>query len=821
MPSTDLSSETRPGMGYDADRRRLRERVLEVPLFYKILIANAALVAVRWCTQRVRLWICAVVVTLSWPASSSAQEGSILGEVRSADGPVSGAGVELRRDTLVVARTVTDVSGRFLLLDIPAGPYRVEAAALGYGGIPATVLVEPGSVARVTLTLEAAPVSLEDVRVEGRRRRARFDEEAGSTVVELAGAEIERLPGLAEADVLRAVEVLPGVISTSDFSASFNVRGGAADQNLILLDGVPIYNPFHLGGVFGVFNADMVERTELLAGGFPARYGGRVSSVLNVWSDAGDGRPGVEAGVSLLASRVAVAGGLPTSAARSLGLSAVNARLSVRRSYFDVLFSPFFDFPYHLTDVQAVAQAWTENGVWTVTGYTGADVLDLRESPTFPLPLRLEWGNDVGGVGWSGALGRVRLDGRLSSSSFDTRILFPDFDDTRIGSRIEELRGALDLSVPAGPFQLGVGGELSRIGYENRFESGGTVFSAGDDDGWLSAGYGEVAWKSRRWLLELGARLDRWDASSTGASVEPAPRVAVKRFIGDGDAAAKIAVGRYTQTVHSLRDEEVPIGIDVWITAGARAPVVVSDQIQVGWEQFLDGWSGSIEGYYRTFDGVVTTNGADRPDDETDDLLVGSGRSWGADLYIRREPGPDQRVDGWITLSLLKAERTFPDPFAVESPTVTYAPIYDRRLDLDVVLQYPLPGGIDGGLRFNFGSGLPYTRPLAAHTYYRYDLEEGLLVPQAGVDEESPASAVVLGDRNAERYPPYHRLDMSFSKDYRTSWGTVRPFLNVLNVYDRRNNVLFYFFDYAASPPVRSGISMLPFLPTLGAEVKF
>jgi hypothetical protein len=303
--------------------------------------------------------------------------------------------------------------------------------------------------------------------------------------------------------------------------------------------------------------------------------------------------------------------------------------------------------------------------------------------------------------------------------------------------------------------------------------------------------------------------------------VEPAPRLAVKRFVGDRNGAAKFAIGRYTQAIHSLRDEEVPIGIDVWVTAGAGVPVVVSDQVQVGWEQFVGGWNGSVEAYYRTFDGVVTINGADNPDDDGDDLLAGSGRSWGADLYIRRAPDPDRRLDGWITVSFLRAERTFPDPLAVDRPTVTYPPIYDRRWDVDLVLQYPLPGGIEGGLRFNFGSSLPYTRPLGAYTLYSYDLDAGVLQPQSTVEDGDPATAVALGDRNAERYPPYHRLDMSFRKDYRRSWGTVRPFLDLLNVYDRRNNVLFYFFDYAADPPIRSGVSMLPFLPTLGVEVRF
>ncbi len=784
--------------------------------------AGSGIRKAEWVPRGVRGWSCLVAafLVLGGPGAARAQTGGVAGAVRSAVGPLPQTDVLLRQDTALVARTATDAAGRFVFTRIPAGRYQVTGLALGYEGDPVPVEVVPGQVARVDVVLLARPVSVGAIRVEGRRERVAFEQDVGTTRLELAGSEIEQLPGLAEADVLRAVEVLPGVISTSDFSASFNVRGGAADQNLILLDGVPIYNPFHLGGVFGVFNADMVERTELLSGGFPARYGGRVSSVLNVRSDVGDGDLAVDAGVSLIASRAAIATGLPRETARSLGLQAVNARVSARRSYLDVLLRPVVEFPYHLTDFQGVAEAWTENGVWTVSGYSGTDLLDLRESDAVPLPLRLEWGNRVGGLGWAGTLRGVEVEGRVSSSSFETEILFPDYDDTRIGSRIAERRGRVDVGVPMGRATFGVGGEVARIEYENRFESGGTDFGGSGDEGWLGASYGQVAWQNEAWLVEVGARVDVWDAASADASVEPAPRVAVKRFVRDGHAAIKLAAGRYTQALHSLRDEEVPIGIDLWITAGRNVPVVVSDQVQLGWEQLVGEWSGRVEAYYRTFDGVVATNSADDPNDPSDNVLRGTGRSWGVDALIRRGMSRDNRVDGWIAISYLRAERTFPDPIAVEPRTVTYPPIFDRRWDVDLVLRFPVPGGIDGGLRFNLGSGLPYTRPAGAHTFYSYRIDDGLLVPQVGEDDE-PQTAVILGDRNAERYPAYHRLDVSFRKDYRTSWGTVRPFLDLLNIYNRRDNVLFYFFDYEASPPTRSGISMLPFLPTLGAEVRF
>lgn len=306
--------------------------------------------------------------------------------------------------------------------------------------------------------------------------------------------------------------------------------------------------------------------------------------------------------------------------------------------------------------------------------------------------------------------------------------------------------------------------------------------------------------------------------------VEVAPRLALKRFFYDGNGALKLAAGRYTQYVHSLRDEELPLGLDIWILAGARAPSVVSDQVQAGVEGYpREDWFLSLEGYVRDFGGVVALNPADDPNDDLDDILHGSGRSHGLDLLVRKEGG---RVNGWLALSLLKAERTMPDMLAPErpAPQVTYAPIFDRRLDADLVLRYPLPWGWEGGLRWNVGTGTPYTRAVGAYALYspRFVDRGGRLDWQGGSDQSDllPWSAVVLGDRNGSRYPTYHRLDVSARKTVRKPWGTVVPYLDILNVYNRRN-VLFYFYEFTERPPVRSGISMFPFLPTFGVEVHF
>jgi hypothetical protein len=758
------------------------------------------------------------------PGTAAAPPGMILVRVVTTAGePLAAVLVSLRvpPDTTILRSTVTDAGGRGTFVQVQPGRYVVRAERLGHAPTEVAMVVASGAAARADLVLPEAALGLPGLIVEAQRRRARFEESAGATVGELTQLELKLVPTIGEADVLRAIEVLPGVVSTSDFSSAFNVRGGGADQNLILLDGFPIYNPFHLGGLFSVFNADMVSRVELLSGGFPAQYGGRVSSVLSIESDAGERGTGVQAGLSLLATRVALGVDVPQPLIGGLGLHSGRARLSVRRSYFDQLLRPVFDFPYHLTDVQLYAEAWTPGGGrLAVTGYTGRDVLNLTGADSFPLRVRWNWGNDVLGVSWVTPLqGDRTLDVRVGVSRFGTGISFPDFGDTDFRSRVGQWLARADLTTPAGPFVVGLGLAADRVHYDNRAETGGTVFRATGEPGLLGGAYAQAAWRTGDLLVETGVRGDAWVPRGGSGSTVLQPRLAVKHFIGSGEQALKLAVGRYSQFAHSLRDEELPLGIDIWVLSGERAPHVVSDQVQAGIEGYIGAsWFGAVEGYYRRFDGVATTNPADDPADPTDDLLAGTGLSYGADVYVRRERGSLRPM---VAVSWLRAWREFDDAFAgtVPAPPLRYAPIFDRRIDVDLVVQALLPRALELGVRWSLGSGLPYTRPLGAYVYHDYStLDRGWQVPGAGSD--TARSAIVLGPRNAERYPAYHRLDVSLRKTYRRRWGTLTPHLDVLNVYNRRN-VLFYFYEYDRTPPVRSGLSMFPFLPTAGLEVRF
>ena len=763
---------------------------------------------------------------------TAAQLSTVQGSVHDDEAAgVYGATVSLFRGDARLYAADTDRLGSFRISEVSPGPYELRVQALGYAELVEQIEVGLATTVELDLSLARSALQLEGIEVEAQRsrERARFEQIGGATVRELELEELRLVPGVAEPDPVRAIEVLPGVVSTSDFSAAFHVRGGSQDQNLILLDGMPIFSPFHLGGLFSVFNADMIDRVELKSGGFAAEHGGRVSSVLDVQSDPGRGGFHGEGAISLLSSRIALGGRVPASVASSLGQSSIRYRVSARRSYFDVLLKPAFEFPYHLTDLQTFVEGWSPRGDrFTITAYTGEDVFDLTQvdNEDFPLRVDWDWGNDAIGASWTRPRrGGGSLDVHVNFSRFGTGLLFPDFGDTDFRSRIQQGQLRVDLDTrPTPRWAFQTGASVERMSYDNSFATGGTDFAGGRGTGLLTGAYAQTRWsRPGAWLVEIGVRADGYQPDPGDGVFELSPRFAVKRFLGAGDFAVKLAGGRYTQFLHSLRDEELPLGLDVWALAGERAPHTVSDQIQLGVEGYRgEDWFWSLEGYLRTFDGVLTLNAAESPNDELDDFLEGDGLSYGADLLIRKETGS---VSGWMALSWLKADRTFPDPLSPlePKPEVSFPPIFDRRIDLDLVLRYPGPWGWEGGLRWNFGTGIPYTRALGSYAYYSPRFVEGGGLDWTGDEDDSAGLggyAVVLGERNADRYPTYHRLDVSFRRRFTKGWGALTPYINLVNVYNQRN-VLFYFYEYDRSPAVRSGVSMFPILPTIGLEISF
>ena len=771
--------------------------------------------------------------------------GSLSGRVRSEVAvPLEDATVRLlsARDSVMTQVAGTDPLGFFAFHELVPGPYNLVVEMIGYRLHEERIEVLSGKEVRAPVILSREALPLEGVVVEAPRngRRTRFEESAGITAEELSLAQLRAIPGVAASDPIRALDVLPGVTRVSDFTAAFNVRGGSGDQNLILMDGIPIFHPFHMLGAFSVFNPDMVGRAELQVGGFAAQYGGRVSSVLLVESDPGDGELAADAALSLLDSRLAVRGGLPVEVRSVLGLSAAHWRVSARRSYWDVVTRLGWStlFPYNLTDYQAAFEGWTQRGNRVrINAYSGRDRVTLRnlqfvftdtESITDEADIpedagegwnvRWPWGNDAVGASWTHLMpGGGTLEVRGSISRFSADFAFTEFGDRRMSTSIDQGSVEADLELrPTPRIRWRSGLVAGRTAADNMTQGIPPNFQNSRETARRSGAYTQLRWAPNpRWLLEGGLRLDHWRPNASQPVTTLSPRIAAKRFLGNGDWAVRMAGGRYSQFLHSLRDERLPLSPDVWVIAGEHVPALVSDQFQAGVEGFFGNggdWVASVEGYYRTYDGAVAQNWAEDPTDPSDDLLTGEAKSYGIDAMVRRDSG---QTTGWISLSLLKARQTFVDTDSglYPAPVIEFPPVFDRRVELDLALRREVNWGVEAGLRWNLGTGLPYTRPIA-----RYEVHRQRLI-DLRLDEEN-TMALLLGPRNGERYPVRHRLDISLRRPVYRSWGTVTPYLNVINVYNRKN-VLFYYFNYGPGRPERTGSSMLPVLPSLGVEVSF
>jgi hypothetical protein len=301
-----------------------------------------------------------------------------------------------------------DERGRVLLTELPPGPAVLQVRALGHRPAERAVRVRAGDTVDVQVALDPAAQTLAAVQSRERvAERARFDAVPEVGQVTITGSAMRALPSLGEPDVLRAAQLMAGVVARNDYSAGYNVRGGESDQNLVLLDGIPVYNPFHLGGLFGTFVDQAVAGVDLSVGGFPAEFGGRLSSVLDVRPRAEE-RRGVHgaATVSLLSASGGVGGAL---GALPDGSTRTSWNVAVRRTYLDAMVGALSDrtLPYHFQDAQLHAtHRIGGGGTLALTAYAGADVLDGSfaqfgdSANAGGGDFAFSWGNALAGLTW-------------------------------------------------------------------------------------------------------------------------------------------------------------------------------------------------------------------------------------------------------------------------------------------------------------------------------------------------------------------------------------------------------------------------------------
>lgn len=780
----------------------------------------------RRATALARTLALVVVASLAVTGVARAQatpaRGAIEGTVVDSATGAPKAGVAVTVDG-TLRGILTDAAGHFTLADLAAGTYTLRTRQIGTRSIARVVTVRMGATTTVTLAIADAPVTLTALRARARSpERDRFEMSPSIGAISLTANNAKTVPSFGEPDVLRAVQLLPGVNARNDFSSGFNVRGGESDQNLILLDGYPIYNPFHLGGLFSTFLDETVGSIDLLTGGFGASRGGRLSSVLNVTS-AEPERTGIHgtATVSVISSSL------------TLGTASTDGRsswtLSGRRTYADKLVSALSDksFPYHFSDAQfhGVRALGLGDLRLEVSAYAGADVLD-GDFATFGDSAAAGGGGGKFVFGWANQLVgatlrdvwrdsvRLPLVGLADSVGAEQHVSFTRFATGldlgggafSLTNSVHEVRVAGDVHWHRGAHERRLGYEAS--GYAIRYDvnSGATQSSLFElaQHPTASALYYQEQWKPAKQLIaEVGLRAEhltgrRW------SGVEP--RASVKYFITP-DLAITAAAGEYAQWLHSLNREDIPVRIfDFWIMSDQYVPVSTARHYVLGMEHWLGPLRfARVESWVKQYDHLLEQNTADDPAVRGDEFLESSGTSYGFDLLLRQlDVGP---FGGWLAYTYGVSSR--------ERNGSAYWPGHDRRHNLNVVGTYKPGSHYTFSARLGVASGTPYTDIVGQITRRAYNPRTHTFDDKSHGDREP-----VGGVRNAERYPLFQRLDLGVSRAGEWRGLRLAPYLSVVNAYNA-HNVFIYTFDYTKNPPTREAASQFPFLPSIGLTMTF
>lgn len=768
----------------------------------------------RWTYSRLTriLLLLSVVLLFLSPHAWAAVYGAIKGFVRDAS-----TGEALAYANVYLDHTdygaATSTKGYYYIGNIPPGDYHLVASFVGYSSIRRQITVAAGQTLTVNLELKPGTVELKEVKVSA--ERARFEREVEVSATRLETKQLLLPPRVGgEQDLFRAVQLLPGVVTTSDFSNRLYIRGGSPDQNLILLDGISVYNPSHLFGIFSPFITSAISDVTLLAGGFPARYGGRLSSVLDVTTKTGNSkRFSGEGSVSLLAASGQVEGPLPwhRNATRSDSAeSAGSFLLAGRRTYLpDLLLSTFAieGLGYYFYDLLGKASYnFSPDSRLTLSVLAAEDILSFwNPDNRSALDSKLRWGNRGISVRWNRVFTPVLYGEALAAwSNFRSRfdVSLGPGPAAQLSTDLTDLTVKSDFTwYLADAHTLDVGFDAKYIRIVAGF-SYDTLRIVPQDTLLPISIYLDEKWEAvpSRLFFKPGLRLAY---ISKGGRLEPEPRLGAKYLISR-NTSLNAAVGGFSQPLVTLNSTDAVFSIyDVWLPVPNNRRIPRALHLVTGIEHWLSpDVIAELEAYYKRYSDLLEVRYG-RAFTPPESLLTADGYSWGVDFSLRKSAG---WITGWANYSFMWTRRNI--------GREVYHPHYDRRHNLNIVISFPeLLWGIDLSARWSLGTGLPFAGTVGYYPRYEY------------LPEENYTRRIwqyIEGPRDAFRYPVYHRLDASLTRTWVTPRARISAFFDLINVYNSRN-VLLYYWDYSNpdQPPVRKQVNMLPILPTLGVRASF
>ncbi len=741
--------------------------------------------------------------------------------------------------------TATGPDGTYELA-LPAGEaHAVRFTFLGYEPITRSVK-SAGADVTLSINLTSSENQLDEAVVEGTQEKLADKLKSTQMSVErLTIAEAKLLPALfGEVDILKTLQLKPGVQNGGEGTTGLFVRGGSNDQNLVLLDGAVVYNPQHLFGLFSVFNPDAVSGVDLYKGGFPAQFGGRLSSVVDVKSrDGADDRWHAQGGIGLISSRLTLEGPLPRLPGRADTTATGAARrapgtliLAGRRTYFDIFtrqlnrlnegvkdYDPIPD--YHFQDFNA-KMSWvlSDRDRLTLTGYLGRDIFGFKSPNGFDFNFR--WGNTVGSARWSRTISPTLVLVTTASSSnyrYEIANRFQQFS-FNLSSRVNDLTLRSDLlwtprAAHAAQVGVAVTGHRFGVGRLQAGRNDGTI-QFGNDITYYGTEYGVYAqddWTvSPRVVLSGGLRLSAFGNGGQFYAA-PEPRAAL-RFSLTEHTSLKASYTRMQQYVHLVTNSGASLPTDVWYPSNKTVRPQRAQQAALGLSHLFGNghWLFTQELYYKWMNRVVDfRDGAQLfVNPELDrEFLFGKGTAYGSEFYLERKDG---RLTGWVGYTLAWAYRRF-DDFAqgdVINGGRLFPTTYDRRHNLTAVAIWKLSRRLHLTSSFVYSSGSPTTLASARIAFQDIAGNRVSYVP-------------VYPDRNQYRLIPYHRLDLGVVLKMRPRRGESDLTLSIYNAYNRRN-AYFVYYDEVRNEQTDQAIgfrarqvSLFPVIPALTYNFRF
>ena len=735
----------------------------------------------------------------------------------------------------------------FYSLTLPKDTHTIVISYVGFETITQKVYLDKNQTLNIQLS---SSVNLQEVVVSAEAAE-KIHEQTQMSIAKVSMREIENLPALlGEKDLIKTVQLLPGVQSGSEGSSGLYVRGGGPDQNLILLDGVPVYNANHLFGFFSVFNSDAISGVDLIKGGFPARYGGRLSSVLDIHMKEGNNKKlSGAASIGIISSKLMLEG--------PIGNENTSFAISARRTYIDLLTQPFILLAqrgndnkisggYYFYDVNAkVNHKLNDKNRLFLSTYLGNDKAYVKEKYSYESSFNetitsknnagLKWGNITSALRWNHIFSnKIFVNTTLTYSKYKFDVGFKSLETIESSTTKEEI--SLGYNYISGIDDWGAKVDVDYLPNPNHyikfgvnetyhvFTPGVSVFKSTGDGSPIDTAIGASIVKAHeisvyieddlrlgsRIKINLGIRLSSFNVNRH-TYFNPEPRISVN-FSAFDNTSLKVSYSRMAQYLHLLSNATVGLPTDLWVPVTDTIKPMRADQVAIGVAHtHKNKYEFSIEAYYKLMNNVIEYKDGASFFSGTDwqkKVETGKGEAYGVELFAQKKLG---KTTGWIGYTLSWTTRQFENINKGEK----FPYKFDRRHDIGIAVVHNLKENVTAGLTWVFGTGNAITLPVS--TFSGYAPNE-LINTYSNEPFENFRN---YGSRNGFRMPSYHRLDLSISfmkkkKRYERTWT-----YGLYNAYNNRNPFYLDFETNRKGEKKLYQYSLFPIIPAVAWSIKF